>query len=578
MKSRTFHTLCLLLTCSLIYGQTKQGTHPVPAQHTAPSKKLRIEGLRAKIDLIVSKSIVPMGPGISIGITYKGEPIISSHYGLMNLDYQMPASDSTAYNLASVSKHITAFGILLLESEGKLNLNDTIGKYVPNLLFKEKNITIRQLLHHASGIPSTDNLRLFGNIRSGSPWSMKDEIELLTRYTQLNFKPGAEFLYSNGGYSLLAAVVESASGENFAAFFKKKVFDPLGLISDTNNLPGKIIKNQARGYKPNLKSFETVFTEAETVPGPSNFYFNMKDMLLWMNFLMGEKPEHKIILAKMRTPSFTLSSGELLPYSYGLFIGKYKNVKRLSHSGGTTGFASYMTLFPEYDLGIAIMTNNEKIDVQGIALQITDSILSDYIKADVPVKRMAVKLREQQLEKWAGSYRMADQDLVKVIFSGGKLLIKFAESPDIQLPPESAGNFYIKEANVQMKFIEGTAYKAARLNIIEGKEVQTGMLINSRELNLPAPANILLIGSYEHPQLAITYQVTVENEQLILKLPSTFEDLLGFNQVKLTSIGGDVYRSDRLRIVEFSRNAKNEISGFKINDVGRIRNITFVKK
>ena len=97
------------------------------------SQKLHLDQLKATTDSITRQFAKDDEPGLSIGVVYRGKPILNAHYGLMNLDYGMKTSDSTLYNLASVSKHITALGILLLEAEGKLQLQDKVTDHVPDL-------------------------------------------------------------------------------------------------------------------------------------------------------------------------------------------------------------------------------------------------------------------------------------------------------------------------------------------------------------------------------------------------------------------------------------------------------------
>ena len=113
-------------------------------------------------------------------------------------------------------------------------------------------------------------------------------------------------MYSNGGYSLLAAVIEAAGGEDFSDFFRHRVFEPLELQANVKDSHGKVIKNRARGYKPTEDGFTNVFSES--VPGASNFYFSMNDMLNWMKLLLGESTQYSPQVSKMMKPSFVLTS------------------------------------------------------------------------------------------------------------------------------------------------------------------------------------------------------------------------------------------------------------------------------
>jgi CubicO group peptidase (beta-lactamase class C family) len=541
------------------------------------SHELRLQNLKPIIDSIVAKEVKKNGPGLSVGIIYKGKRLLDGYYGLMNLDYNLPVNENTAYNLASVSKHITAFGILLLESQGKLKMNDSIGKYIINLPGNQKNITISQLLHHTGGIPSTDILKIFGNISFDDHWTFKDEMELLHKFPQLNFEPGTEFMYSNGGYSLLATVIEQVSGEDFAAFFKKEVLEPLGLHAEVYNYTGKIIKNRAKGYTTIDEQFVSALSESESVYGPTNCYFSMKDMLRWMNCLMGNGTKFNAIFNKMKTPAFILPSGKMLNYSYGLDVSVIKGVKSISHSGGTPGYASFFNLFTEHDLGIAVMSNNQNTDVINIANKITDAILVDYIKEALPAAHREIKIKELQLQKWVGSYRMFDGVIVKTIIKEHKLFLVLPDAPNFQLHPESADHYFIKEFDAQITFTENEKKKPVQLNLIQGADVQVGKFVDSNEVIIVTQPLSLFKGLYNQPQLGVTYEVVLEDGRLIIKLPATFKKSFGFSEIKLTAIGGDTFNSGRLGIVEFIRNENQYISGLKFKDVGRLRNIRFLK-
>ena len=542
---------------------------------TVFSQKLHLDQLKATTDSIAGQLVQDDEPGLSIGVVSRGKPILNAHYGLMNLDYGMKTSDSTLYNLASVSKHITALGILLLEAEGKLRLQDKVSDHVPGLSGEFKNVTINQLLHHTSGVPSTDNLLLFAGMSMDTPWTMAEELELLKRYSQLNFEPGSEYMYSNGGYSLLAAVIENTSGEDFDDFFRKRIFDPLDLQADVKVSSGKIIKNRARGYKPTESTYTDVLSES--VPGASNFYFSMNDMFTWMNMFLQRNSRFEQPVTKMMTPSFVLPSGDTLSYSFGLNVKDYKGVQRVYHSGGTQGFASYMMLFPEHGLGITVLTNNEKINVADIIYQLTEEILAEFLIKEKPVERIAVSLPEEKLNKWTGSYRMKDGMLLKVVLDNEKLFLALPDDQRFQLHPESETNFFIGEFDAQINFLESGKAMPNQLNLIQGKSIQKGDFVDSQELSKASPAPRDIVGAYHQEALDVTYSLIEKDGKLFLQLPDTFKKYLDFDITSLSPMAGDVFNTDRLGIIEFLRNDSNEISGFRFNDVGRLRNIEFTK-
>jgi CubicO group peptidase (beta-lactamase class C family) len=192
---------------------------------------------------------MPGTPGCAIGVVKDGKILYKKTSGLSNLDYRIPVTDSTVFNLASVSKQFTAYLVLLLEKEGKLSLNDTMQKYIPELNNYGHAITIRQLLHHTSGIPSNDNLRIFAGLSQEMPWDVEDEFDMIQSYQKLNFKPNEERIYTNEGYYLLTRIVEKVTGKTFSQCMSEYVFNPLDMnTASIYDSQGETIFNRASGY------------------------------------------------------------------------------------------------------------------------------------------------------------------------------------------------------------------------------------------------------------------------------------------------------------------------------------------
>ena len=192
-------------------------------------------------------------PGASIAVIQNGKIIYSQGYGAANLEYSVPNTPATVFHLGSVSKQFTAFAIHLLAQDGKLSLDDDVREYLPKLHDFGKVITIRQLLHHTSGLRDQWNLLALAGWRPEDVITDDDVARLLFQQTELNFAPGDQFLYSNSGYTLLAMVVKQVSGKTLPAFAKERIFDPLGM-SHTNfqDNYGVVIKDRAYSYERRL--------------------------------------------------------------------------------------------------------------------------------------------------------------------------------------------------------------------------------------------------------------------------------------------------------------------------------------
>ncbi len=189
-------------------------------------------------------------PGASVAVLQDGEIIFSKGYGSANLEYDIPVTPETMFHVASVSKQFTVFAILLLAEEGKLNFDDDIRQYIPEVPDFGHTITLRHLASHTSGMRDQWNLLRMAGWRLDDVITTEHVLKIVARQKELNFKPGEEFLYSNTGFTLLAEVVARVSGKSFAQFTQERLFTPLNM---SNSLfyddHQKIVSNRAYSYE-----------------------------------------------------------------------------------------------------------------------------------------------------------------------------------------------------------------------------------------------------------------------------------------------------------------------------------------
>ena len=241
MKNLLTSLIALMIFSSSMYSITKKNTDPV---------SVNIAELNQKIDSLVALQFVEGMPGGVIALLSDGKVLTKRNYGLMDASQNLKNDENTLFDIASVSKQFTAFAILKLEGEGKLELDDKIIKYLPDLPEYGNEITIRHLLQHTSGIASTDWLRLLSDQPLDEAWSQKEEVDLIKKYSRLNFEPNSNHIYSNGGYAILAEIVESITGMPFSEYLEKRVFTPLGMNSSfVFDHPERQSQMLAAGYK-----------------------------------------------------------------------------------------------------------------------------------------------------------------------------------------------------------------------------------------------------------------------------------------------------------------------------------------
>ncbi|WP_165305015.1 serine hydrolase [Pedobacter sp. SYP-B3415] len=250
----------------------------------------------------------------------------------------------------------------MLRDQGKLKLEDKLVSFFPGLPPFAREITILQMINHTSGLKS------YGDAPAGTTFRDLDILHVVERQDSTKFRPGSRFSYSNTAYVLLGLVVQKVSGLPLNEFVRRNIFKPLKMKNSTfNSLEGKI-NNRACGY--NLrdgKLLQEDQSDASYLQGDGGIYSSINDFYHWDQALYSDK----LLSSETMTEIFSPSSSEApgLDYGYGWYIESKYGTKRISHSGGTTGFSSYYVRYPEKKFSIIVFGNQD----EGLAL---DPIIS----------------------------------------------------------------------------------------------------------------------------------------------------------------------------------------------------------
>ncbi len=220
-------------------------------------------------------------------VAHNGKVLYKGSFGVSNYKTKDQLSDSSEFQLGSVSKQFTAVAIMMLKEQGKLDYSDTIQKFYPE--FPYKGITIGMLLSHRSGLPNY--MYMCGNVCTDqkTPMDNQQVVQLLIdKHPPKYFLPNRKFEYSNTNYCILSAIAEKVSGVSFAEFLRYKVFAPLGMnhthIFDKNDT---VIPNCVTGYNANYRAAGIDFLDGVT--GDKGIYSTTDDVLKWDQALYTDK-------------------------------------------------------------------------------------------------------------------------------------------------------------------------------------------------------------------------------------------------------------------------------------------------
>ena len=312
-------------------------------------------------------------PGGSVGIFQDGKILYEKSFGYADLEKKILNKQETNYRLASVTKQFTAMSIMILQERGLLSYDDTLDKFWPDFNEYGKTITVRHLLNHTSGLIDYEDI-----MPSDTTEPILDHgvLELMKKETKTYFVPGAEYKYSNSGYSLLAMIVEKVSGKSFATFLKENIFEPLGMDETIAFEKGiSTVQNRAFGYDKTEEGFEFADQSmTSSVLGDGGIYCSIRDYFKWDKALYTEKLVRKETLEKAYTPA-KLNDGSTYNYGFGWGLSQFKDYKIIYHGGSTTGFRNGVQRVPEVGLCVVVLMNRNDPKSEEISRGILEKIL-----------------------------------------------------------------------------------------------------------------------------------------------------------------------------------------------------------
>ena len=269
-------------------------------------------------------------PGGAIGIMQNGEVIYSKAFGLASLEYQVPNTTETIFNIGSVSKQFTAMGIVLLHERGLLSIDDDIHKYLPDMPDFGHTITIRHMLHHTSGMRSLHAMLGLAGWRDDDSRTNEDLYRFMLKQKDLNFMPGDEYLYCNTGYMLMVNIIENVTKEKFPKWMKTNVFEPLGMSNTyVEDRYDRIVPNNATSYYSTGEGFFRA-VEYWGYVGSGNVHSTTADLLIWLQNFSTPSTNWSSAFEMLKTTD-ELNDGSENNYAFGVSLDEFKGyIKKYS--------------------------------------------------------------------------------------------------------------------------------------------------------------------------------------------------------------------------------------------------------
>ena len=348
---------------------------PASAAQSLDQKKLE-QGIDA---LFLEKSIDNTTPGCAVGVIEGGTWALRKSYGMANLEYDLPITSKSIFRTGSLSKQFTATAIALLAEEGKINLDVDIHTYLPDLMEYGHKVTIRQMIHHVSGIPDYEDGLPELKTANGKDLRLdnRDYLTITEFYDRVKTvplftPPETEFAYSNTAYFLLSQIVKVVSGQSLRAYAETNIFAKLGMDeSFFNDEVNDVVKQRADGYTRNEDGSYSIFMTNLSWVGDGGVYTNLDDFLKWdQNFYHNRLGNKGTDFVRQMEQPYSLS-GE---YAWGQDVNTHRGLKQISHSGSWVGFTSYYVRYPERQTSIVTFCNSNVINAS-VGEQVRDLVL-----------------------------------------------------------------------------------------------------------------------------------------------------------------------------------------------------------
>ncbi len=316
----------------------------------------------------------------SILVAKSGKILFEEHIGRKDLRLKEPIDSTSTYQLASVSKQFTAAAILLLYQEGKLDLDDFASKYLTD--FPYKNIKIRHLLNHTSGLPNY-MYAAEHNWKSKLPPDNAAMLNLMNKIKMYAyFKPGDRFDYSNTGYFILASIVTKVSNQSLGNFLESRFFKPLNMKHTYVHNPKEATKNdELVGFRKYGRSYIAIpFSINDGVVGDKGIYSTVSDLFKWKQSLESNTVLNKHILAQAFLPGKT-NSGKIVPYGFGFRLKQEIDSELVYHNGVWNGFSTTLRNYKTDEITIIILSNNSFNSITPISEKLYE-LSKDFSKYD----------------------------------------------------------------------------------------------------------------------------------------------------------------------------------------------------
>jgi CubicO group peptidase (beta-lactamase class C family) len=417
--------------------------------------------LAADFEKMLSEQFKNNETGATALVTRKGQIIYKKAFGMANLEYNIPMKMDNIFRIGSITKQFTAVAILQLMEQGKLNLQDSITKFIPDYPTHGHKITIEHLLTHTSGIQSYTDMKDF---EKKMTLDLKPT-ELIDFFKKepMEFAPGTKWNYNNSGYFLLGYIIEKVSGKTYPQYIEENFFKPLGMTNSLFGSDAKIVKNRAGAYEKDSTGFiNAPYLNMNQPYSAGSIQSTVEDLFKWHQAVHAYKLVKKESLDKAFT-KYKLTDGKETEYGYGWGLGDNQGSPTIGHGGGIPGFLTQSIYLPKEDVFVAVFSNCGC----NPPFEIGSKMATLAIGKTIPT-RTEIKVDAPVLETYVGEYEINPKFILTVTKDQNRLFTQATGQEKLEVFAESTTKFFLKVVDAQIEFVKDDSGKVTKLILYQG--------------------------------------------------------------------------------------------------------------
>jgi CubicO group peptidase (beta-lactamase class C family) len=450
-----------------------------PAPSPAPADALDVANLTARLPRYIDS----IGGGIEhrafngyVLVTQGERVLFGRGWGYANRATRQAPGPDTSFRAGSVTKQFTAAAILKLEQDGKLAVEDTVARHLPDFRGPARDVTIHQLLTHTAGVPSyTSDPAVLA--RKADQFTV-DALLALFRDRPLEFSPGTSYTYSNSGYALLGAIIERASGTSYARYLEQALFRPAQMLrTEVGDAIG--VRDRAEGYQLVAGRIEPADPIDMSLPYAAGAVRSTaNDLARWHRALQGDA----ILGSAARAKLYRVERDH---YAYGWLVQEIKTRRTVWHNGAIDGFHAVLWRIPDADVAVIAWSNVFGTDVDAIGRAAIEAVLGGTVE---PVPQFpSGEIDPSVIARLVGTYELTDDArarlaaikaprqlvdsivTIEITRSAGGIVMKPAGQSPVELGPQADGSFYQPDHDIRLSFELAGGDAASGVVLAQGK-------------------------------------------------------------------------------------------------------------